>query len=180
MQTMGTNQLLCADPRTREVRRFLVGPRGCEITGVITTPDQRTMFVNVQHPGEQGGLRLPVRQREADRPPRGVQALLGSVENGQGLGRELRSNLWEEREASSGGRRSGGGWSWSWCLLGGTPPLPLSGSGGSSPLFIGLVAGHGSAVPCHLAHLWQADAAPAHWSTIRLDRQSYTEHQLIA
>ena len=34
------------------VRRFLTGPRGCEITGVITTPDQRTMFVNVQHPGE--------------------------------------------------------------------------------------------------------------------------------
>src|SRR3546814_6079820 len=33
MQAMGTNQLLCADPKTREVRRFLVGPRGCEITG---------------------------------------------------------------------------------------------------------------------------------------------------
>jgi len=46
------NQMLAADPRTGEVRRFLTGPRGCEITGVITTPDQRTMFVNVQHPGE--------------------------------------------------------------------------------------------------------------------------------
>jgi hypothetical protein len=34
------------------VRRFLTGPRGCEITGVITTPNGRTMFVNVQHPGE--------------------------------------------------------------------------------------------------------------------------------
>ena len=33
-------------------RRFLVGPRGCEITGVMTTPDQTTMFINVQHPGE--------------------------------------------------------------------------------------------------------------------------------
>jgi secreted PhoX family phosphatase len=49
---IGNNQMLVADPKTREVRRFLVGPRGCEITGVITTPDQRTMFVNVQHPGE--------------------------------------------------------------------------------------------------------------------------------
>jgi secreted PhoX family phosphatase len=46
------NQMLAADPATGEIRRFLVGPRGCEITGVITTPDQRTMFVNVQHPGE--------------------------------------------------------------------------------------------------------------------------------
>ena len=46
------NAMLAADPKTGEVRRFLTGPRGCEITGVITTPDQRTMFVNVQHPGE--------------------------------------------------------------------------------------------------------------------------------
>jgi secreted PhoX family phosphatase len=44
--------MLAADPKTGELRRFLTGPRGCEITGVITTPDQRTMFVNVQHPGE--------------------------------------------------------------------------------------------------------------------------------
>jgi hypothetical protein len=49
---IGNNQMLAADPTTKEVRRFLTGPRGCEITGVITTPDQRTMFVNVQHPGE--------------------------------------------------------------------------------------------------------------------------------
>ena len=34
------------------VRRFLVGPVGSEITGVDTTPDGRTMFVNIQHPGE--------------------------------------------------------------------------------------------------------------------------------
>jgi hypothetical protein len=49
---IGNNQMLAADPVSREVRRFLTGPRGCEITGVISTPDQKTMFVNVQHPGE--------------------------------------------------------------------------------------------------------------------------------
>ena len=49
---IGNNQMLAADPTTGEVRRFLVGPRGCEITGIDLTPDQRTMFVNVQHPGE--------------------------------------------------------------------------------------------------------------------------------
>lgn len=49
---IGNNQMLVADPDTRAVKRFLTGPRGCEITGVITTPDQRTMFINVQHPGE--------------------------------------------------------------------------------------------------------------------------------
>ncbi len=47
----GNNQMLCADPRTGELKRFLVGPLGQEITGVITTPDGKTMFVNVQHPG---------------------------------------------------------------------------------------------------------------------------------
>ena len=29
-----------------------VGPKTCEVTGVCTTPDQRTMFVDIQHPGE--------------------------------------------------------------------------------------------------------------------------------
>jgi secreted PhoX family phosphatase len=49
---IGNNMMLVADPETREVRRFLTGPRGCEITGVSMTPDQKTMFINVQHPGE--------------------------------------------------------------------------------------------------------------------------------
>ena len=39
---MGNNAMLCADIANGEVRRFLTGPRGCEITGVIQTPDQRT------------------------------------------------------------------------------------------------------------------------------------------
>jgi uncharacterized protein len=48
----GNNQMLCADPITRRTRRFLVGPVGCEVTGVFVTPDERTMFVGIQHPGE--------------------------------------------------------------------------------------------------------------------------------
>jgi secreted PhoX family phosphatase len=48
----GNNQMLCADPATRETRRFLVGPKQCEITGVFVTPDETTMFVGIQHPGE--------------------------------------------------------------------------------------------------------------------------------
>jgi uncharacterized protein len=49
---IGNNAMLAACPVTGDVKRFLTGPRGCEITGVTMTPDQRTMFVNVQHPGE--------------------------------------------------------------------------------------------------------------------------------
>ncbi len=50
----GNNQMLAANPATKEVRRFLVGPSGCEITGLTFTPDRKTMFINVQHPGEVG------------------------------------------------------------------------------------------------------------------------------
>jgi hypothetical protein len=39
---------------TATVRRFLVGPKECEITGIDSTPDGRTLFINVQHPGEDG------------------------------------------------------------------------------------------------------------------------------
>ena len=49
---VGSNMMLAADVGTGEIRRFLVGPPNCEITGVVTTPDLRTMFVNIQHPGE--------------------------------------------------------------------------------------------------------------------------------
>jgi uncharacterized protein len=48
----GNNQMLCADPTTGETRRFLVGPKQCEVTGVWLTPGERTMFVGIQHPGE--------------------------------------------------------------------------------------------------------------------------------
>jgi uncharacterized protein len=35
-----------------QLRRFLVGPIGSEITGLTETPDGKTLFVNIQHPGE--------------------------------------------------------------------------------------------------------------------------------
>lgn len=48
----GNNQLLAADPESGEIRRFLQGCRGQEITGITATPDERTLFINLQHPGE--------------------------------------------------------------------------------------------------------------------------------
>jgi secreted PhoX family phosphatase len=49
---IGSNVMMCANPKTGETRRFLTSPRNCEVTGVISTPDGRTMFVGIQHPGE--------------------------------------------------------------------------------------------------------------------------------
>lgn len=40
-----------AQPGAR-LKRFLVGPVECEITGLAETPDGKTLFVNIQHPGE--------------------------------------------------------------------------------------------------------------------------------
>ena len=65
-------------PPTREIRRFLTGPNGCEITGIIIHAGRPTLFVNIQHPGETasersnpggaaGGER--VARRAVGRPP---------------------------------------------------------------------------------------------------------------
>jgi secreted PhoX family phosphatase len=35
-----------------KLRRFLVAPKGSEVTGITETADGRTLFVNIQHPGE--------------------------------------------------------------------------------------------------------------------------------
>jgi uncharacterized protein len=64
--TFGNNAMYWIDPATRESRRFLVGPVGCEITGLAWTPDLRTFFVNIQHPtlawpSNVQGNRLPAR-----------------------------------------------------------------------------------------------------------------------
>ncbi len=43
-----------AQPQPNELKRFLVGPVDQELTGFAETPDGRTLFVNVQHPGVSG------------------------------------------------------------------------------------------------------------------------------
>jgi len=49
-QGMGNNQMLAGDPVTGEIRRFLTGPKGSEVTGLTWSSDRRTMFVGIQHP----------------------------------------------------------------------------------------------------------------------------------
>ncbi|MDF2152543.1 PhoX family phosphatase [Vibrio sp. CAU 1672] len=34
-----------------ELKRFFVGPNGCEVTGFTISPDYKSLFVNIQHPG---------------------------------------------------------------------------------------------------------------------------------
>ncbi|MDB5727645.1 MAG: phosphatase, partial [Noviherbaspirillum sp.] len=48
--TVETHVGKAATPDT--LKRFLVGPVDCEITGITETPDGKAVFVNIQHPGE--------------------------------------------------------------------------------------------------------------------------------
>ena len=39
-------------PTAATLKRFFVGPHDCEVTGLCETPDGKTLFINIQHPGE--------------------------------------------------------------------------------------------------------------------------------
>ncbi len=56
---IGSNTMSCADPNTKQVRRFLTSPTNCEVTGVISTPDGKAIFINIQHPGDGSGPSNP-------------------------------------------------------------------------------------------------------------------------
>jgi len=62
---LGNNTMLAVDPRTGECRRFLTGPVGCEVTGMVMTPDLKTLFINIQHPGE-----TPSERSDPEQPAR--------------------------------------------------------------------------------------------------------------
>jgi secreted PhoX family phosphatase len=64
-ERLGNNQMLVADPGTGETRRFMTGPNGCEVTGITATPDGRSLFVNIQHPGESPSERADPSQPNA-------------------------------------------------------------------------------------------------------------------
>jgi secreted PhoX family phosphatase len=55
-ETIGQNDGLYACDTavngTRETKLFFVGPNHCEITGPAFTPDGKTLFLSVQHPGD--------------------------------------------------------------------------------------------------------------------------------
>ena len=50
--TLTVQTRLGAKPTADTLKRFLVGPVDCEITGCTETPDGKTLFINIQHPGE--------------------------------------------------------------------------------------------------------------------------------
>jgi hypothetical protein len=65
-------------PERAVPRRFLTGPIGAEVTGPEFTPDGRTLFLSIQHPGADGGLEKPTSRwphDSLDRPRPSVVAI---------------------------------------------------------------------------------------------------------
>ena len=56
MTTSAGQQTRVGMPASNDnIKRFFVGPEGCEVTGITMTPDFKTLFINIQHPGNSWG-----------------------------------------------------------------------------------------------------------------------------
>ena len=51
----GQTTLVGASANNDNIKRFFVGPEGCEVTGITMAPDFKTLFINIQHPGNSWG-----------------------------------------------------------------------------------------------------------------------------
>jgi len=56
---LGMDQMVCVDPTTKLTKRFLTAPPEAEVTGIIMTPDGKTMWVGIQHPGDSSSAANP-------------------------------------------------------------------------------------------------------------------------
>ena len=50
--TLAVDTYVGKTPTANTLKRFLVGPKACEITGLCETPDGKALFINIQHSGE--------------------------------------------------------------------------------------------------------------------------------
>jgi secreted PhoX family phosphatase len=75
-----------AGPDRGLLRQVVSGPVGCEICACEFTPDGRTLFLSVQHPGEGGSIEQPVSHWPDgdDSPPRSAVVAI-SRDNGEPL-----------------------------------------------------------------------------------------------
>ena len=82
-QPEGANdQMLVADPATDNIRRLFAGVEDCEITGIAVTPDQKTMFINVQHPGNGDPEVTRFPDYDPDLPPRDCTVVITRKDGG--------------------------------------------------------------------------------------------------
>ncbi|WP_318476813.1 PhoX family protein [Photobacterium leiognathi] len=62
------NQTVIASSNQADLKRFFVGPNGCEVTGFTISPDYTSLFVNIQHPSN-----WPYSDNAAEAAPNGTE-----------------------------------------------------------------------------------------------------------
>jgi len=72
---IGANTMSAMDPSNGTSYRFLTSPPNCEVTGVVSTPDGKTMWINIQHPGEDWGGSFTARSSWPDNGANGSTGL---------------------------------------------------------------------------------------------------------
>lgn len=54
----GAHSIVTGDNQA-QIKRFMVGVKNCEVTGIFLTADAKTLFVNLQHPGNGASVENP-------------------------------------------------------------------------------------------------------------------------
>ena len=72
-----------AGPERGRIRRFMTGVPGGEMAGPEFTPDFRSLFVSIQHPGEGGGLAEPTSAFPDGNFPRPSVVVARKLDGGQ-------------------------------------------------------------------------------------------------
>ncbi|WP_061012868.1 PhoX family protein [Photobacterium leiognathi] len=62
------NQTVVSSANQADLKRFFVGPNGCEVTGFTISPDYKSLFVNIQHPDN-----WPYSDNAAEAAPKGTE-----------------------------------------------------------------------------------------------------------
>ncbi|MBB3330630.1 hypothetical protein BDK63_001498 [Halomonas campaniensis] len=66
----------------QQLKRFAVGPNGCEVTGIFATPDKTALFINIQHPGNWPAAVDASRETEGSVRPRAATVVIQREDGG--------------------------------------------------------------------------------------------------
>jgi len=66
----------------QHLKRFAVGPNGCEVTGIFATPDKTALFINIQHPGNWPASEDASEVTQGDVRPRAATVVIQKQDGG--------------------------------------------------------------------------------------------------
>ncbi|WP_299232267.1 PhoX family phosphatase [uncultured Halomonas sp.] len=78
----GEQAVVTADNQ-QHLKRFAVGPNGCEVTGIFATPDRTALFINIQHPGNWPASEDATEEAQGSVRPRASTVVIQRQDGGQ-------------------------------------------------------------------------------------------------